>query len=54
MPNPDHGCSGENGLDKIFVDNIYKNSKNPWLMTAAVNGAHMLGGAKIYNSGYDG
>ena len=51
LPNPMEGCSG---LKNIFVNNIYKESPNPWELTAAISGAHTLGGAKLNASGFDG
>lgn len=53
MPNPEDGCTG---LKNIFVDHIYKSKseRKSWMLTAAVSGAHTLGGAKQSQSGYDG
>jgi len=51
MPNPEDSCDG---LETIFVNNIYKEHATPWKMVAAINGAHTLGSAKVANSGYDG
>lgn len=51
MPNPELGCQG---LNDIFVDNIYDGYDDAWALTAALSGAHTLGSAKIDNSGYDG
>lgn len=51
MPNPEDSCDG---LETIFVNNIYKAHATPWKMVAAINGAHTLGSAKIGNSGYSG
>lgn len=51
MPDPEDGC---NGLQDIFVDNIYKDRVDAWVLTAAISGAHTLGNAKIENSGYQG
>lgn len=51
MPNPEMGCDG---LEKIFVDQIYKSHYDPWLMTLAISGTHSLGSAKVTNSGYNG
>jgi hypothetical protein len=51
MPNPELGCVG---LKSIFIDHIYKASTEPWILTAAISGAHTLGSAKISNSGYNG
>lgn len=48
MPNPEHGChgkDGKDGLEQIFVDNIYKGRADAWTMTAAISGAHTVGGA---------
>jgi len=58
MPNPENACEGKgpgkDGLKQIFVDNIYRDSENPWTMTAAISGAHTVGSAKKEMSGYDG
>jgi len=54
MPNPEHGCSAENGLEWIFNNNIYFGSGAPWSYTAAISGTHTLGKANPDNSGYDG
>ena len=54
MPNPDHGCQGEGGLQDIFVDNIYATSGEPWALTLAINGVHTIGRANPENSGFDG
>ena len=54
MPNPDNGCQGENGLQDIFVDNIYATSGEPWAMTAAINGVHTIGRANPETTGFDG
>jgi len=52
LPNPENGCSG---LDEIFVQNIYSAAgADAWRFTAAINGAHTIGGAKPENSGYAG
>ena len=58
MPNPEHGCDGKgdgkDGIEQIFVDNIFSASDNPWAMTAAISGAHTVGSTKLENSGYQG
>jgi len=58
MPNPEHGChglgEGKEGLEQIFVDNIYKGRKDAWTMVAAISGAHTVGGAHKEFSGYNG
>ena len=52
MPNPEDGCEG---LENIFIDHIYKaQGAQGWELTAAISGAHTLGGATIANSGYNG
>ena len=51
MPNPELGCDG---LKSIFIDHVYKASSTPWILTAAISGAHTLGSAKLANSGYNG
>ena len=51
MPNPENGCPG---LSNIFVDHIYGSRIDPWVMTAAISGAHSVGSAKLANSGYNG
>ena len=54
LPNPENGCTG---LEEIFVDNIYASAgstDDAWRMTAAINGAHTIGQAKLANSGYVG
>lgn len=57
MPDPEKGCfgkDGHDGLKQIFVDNIYKGRKDAWTLTAAISGAHTVGGASKVNSGYNG
>lgn len=57
MPNPEHGCHGNgkgDGLEQIFVNNIFKDYPRPWSLTAAINGAHTVGKASLENSGYEG
>ena len=58
MPNPEHGVHGngfgENGLQKIFIENIFRDYEFPWTLTAAIMGAHTVGRVNIENSGYDG
>jgi len=54
MPIPTDGCAGTNGLKNIFIDHIYKNTADPWMMTAAISGAHTLGSASIDTSGFNG
>mmetsp|Transcript_41189 Transcript_41189/g.34693 ORF Transcript_41189/g.34693 Transcript_41189/m.34693 type:complete len:141 (-) Transcript_41189:1465-1887(-) len=59
MPNPEHGCQGDDdngisGLRQIFVENIYAQSNNGWALTAAISGAHTVGKASLENSGYNG
>jgi hypothetical protein len=51
MPNPANSCDG---LESIFVDEIFKGNDEAWTLTAAISGAHTLGAAQISNSGYDG
>ena len=51
MPNPANSC---NGLFDIFVTHIYKGDPDAWALTAAISGAHTLGGAQIKNSGFEG
>ena len=51
MPNPLDGCLG---LKAVFGDHIYKDTPNPWALTAAISGAHTLGSARISTSGFDG
>ena len=54
MPNPENGCKG---LESPFLDHIYNvglSSKKKWALTAAISGAHSIGGAKPENSGYKG
>ena len=51
MPDPVLGCDG---LDTIFIQQLYKCQPNNWELTAAISGAHTLGQAKIENSGFNG
>ena len=54
LPNPENGCVG---LYDIFVSNLYaaaEDEDTAWKYTAAINGAHTLGQAKLANSGYVG
>jgi hypothetical protein len=57
MPSPEHGChgkDGKDGLEQIFIDNIYKDVDAAWTMVAAISGAHTVGGATQTTSGYNG
>jgi len=57
MPNPEHGCNGADGhpgLKQIFVDNIYKDHKQGWMLTAAISGAHTVGKVSLDTAGYNG
>jgi len=57
MPNPEFGCQGRDGNDglkQIFVENIFKGRTDAWTLTAALSGAHTVGGAIPENSGYNG
>ena len=62
MPNPEHGCHGRvqedgtllDGLQQIFVDNIFANYEHPWTLVAAISGVHTVGKASVENSGYEG
>ena len=51
MPHPTEGCDG---LETIFVDNIFWNVTEPWRSVAAISGAHTLGRAHAEFSGFDG
>ena len=47
MPITEHGCEGPNGIDTIFVDNVYGHTgADAWKYTAAISGAHTLGETK--------
>jgi hypothetical protein len=56
MPLPEMGCEGELGLRGVFINNIYHHfdEKTAWRLTAAISGAHTLGGADAARSGYHG
>lgn len=56
MPLPEQGCEGENGLRGIFIEHIYGkfSEEMAWRLTAAISGAHTLGGADSGRSGYHG
>ena len=62
MPNPENGCHGrlqedgtlQDGLQQVFVDNIFSEADHPWTLVAAISGAHTVGKASIENSGYNG
>jgi hypothetical protein len=51
MPKPTNGCVG---LKAVFEDNIFSESTMPWTLTAAISGAHTLGGANTSASGFKG
>jgi catalase (peroxidase I) len=51
MPDPAKSCDG---LDSIFIAHIYKGDPDAWALTAAISGAHTLGGASVENSGFSG
>lgn len=51
MPNPTDGCPG---LKAVFEDHVYSGHTQPWTMTAAISGAHTLGGANQATSGFNG
>uniref|UniRef100_A0A7S3FX88 Uncharacterized protein n=2 Tax=Strombidium rassoulzadegani TaxID=1082188 RepID=A0A7S3FX88_9SPIT len=56
VASPESGCEGPLGLRGVFIENIY--GKFPeamaWRLTAAISGAHTLGGAAPERSGYVG
>jgi hypothetical protein len=59
MPNPEHGCYGDDsegkkGLKQIFNDNIFKDRVDGWALTAAISGAHTVGKVSLEHSGYEG
>lgn len=45
-------------MQSVFIDHIYNNGRGRtnrrWKLTAAISGAHTLGGAKAENSGFVG
>lgn len=53
MPDAEEGCYD---LKRVFIDHIYldKDKQMSWKHTAALSGAHTLGGTHIENSGYNG
>ena len=53
MPDAEAGCSS---LLNIFFNHIYKDvdPNISWLGTAAISGAHTLGGNHLNQSGYNG
>mmetsp|Transcript_122572 Transcript_122572/g.183308 ORF Transcript_122572/g.183308 Transcript_122572/m.183308 type:complete len:81 (-) Transcript_122572:901-1143(-) len=46
MPIAIDGCSGSNGVENVLVKNVYGSfaTKEAWRMTAAISGAHTIGG----------
>ena len=57
MPNAEHGCEGEDdSLRPVFIDGVYRmyDEKKAWRLTAAISGAHTVGGASTDRSGYYG
>jgi hypothetical protein len=56
MPLPEMGCEGNLGLRGVFIDNVYGRfpENKAWRLTAAISGAHTLGGADVGRSGYKG
>jgi len=55
LPSGEAGCTD---LESIFINHIYNDGRRGnngrWRFTAAISGAHTLGGAKPGNSGFDG
>jgi catalase (peroxidase I) len=51
MPNPTDGCPG---LKNVFEDHVFADHEKPWTMTAAISGAHTLGGVNQTTSGFNG
>jgi hypothetical protein len=57
MPNGCYGPQGSGSLTDVFINDIYGNLKTAeekWRMTAAISGAHTLGGFNTLNTGADG
>lgn len=51
MPDAEAGLSA---MQEVFHDNVFSGHRMPWIPTAALIGAHTLGGASVSNSGYSG
>lgn len=51
MPNPTRGCVA---LKDVFEDHVFAETEKPYTMTAALLGAHTLGGARLETSGFNG
>jgi hypothetical protein len=51
MHDPEEGCDG---LDSVYVDNVFQGNDRAWEFTAALMGSHTLGDVSIGYDGYEG